>query len=381
MATERTTCFSPSRRRLLQALALCGLLPDALLRPASAAPSSILVSGYYERRGTQMDNRLRWRHPNGTARNELALDFRGHGLYPHPAKPSHVVVFARRPGRRLVEVDLATARITHDVSATPGRHFFGHGVFSADGSRLYTTENDYEAGRGMIGVRNGTTLGLIEEFPSAGIGPHDIRLLSDDQTLVVANGGILTHPDQPRRKLNLHAMRPDLTYLDRRDGRVHERRRLDDHQLSIRHLAVTRDDQVVAVQQYEGSRHRLPPLVMVHRPGQPPRLLRADDATQRRMDWYTASVAADSRSATALVTSPRGNLITLWDIEADRLIRSFDLRKPYGAALAPDGHRYAISCADGALFGMAPDGSDLRRLQATDDGAWDNHLMWIGSGR
>ena len=44
-------------------------------------------------------------------------------------------------------------------------------------------------------------------------GPHEIRLLPQGDTLVVANGGIETHPDSGRSKLNLPTMRPNLAYI------------------------------------------------------------------------------------------------------------------------------------------------------------------------
>ena len=69
-----------------------------------------------------------------------------------------------------------------------------HGVFSADGRLLYSTENDYDGARGMIGVRDVTGgYKQIGEFPAHGMEPHDIALLSDDRTIVIANGGIRTH--------------------------------------------------------------------------------------------------------------------------------------------------------------------------------------------
>ena len=40
----------------------------------------------------------------------------------------------------------------------------------------------------------------------------------DGETLVVANGGIATHPDLPRVKLNLPTMAPSLCFVDRRSG-------------------------------------------------------------------------------------------------------------------------------------------------------------------
>ncbi|MCY4309047.1 MAG: DUF1513 domain-containing protein [Rhodobacteraceae bacterium] len=70
--------------------------------------------------------------------------------------------------------------------------FFGHGIFSADGSLMFTTENDYEVAAGRIGIwdtRNGYH--RVGEIGSGGIGPHDIKYISEQEILVVANGGAL----------------------------------------------------------------------------------------------------------------------------------------------------------------------------------------------
>ena len=41
----------------------------------------------------------------------------------------------------------------------------------------------------------------IGELASFGVGPHEVVLMPDGATLVVANGGIRTHPDRDRAKL------------------------------------------------------------------------------------------------------------------------------------------------------------------------------------
>ena len=81
------------------------------------------------------------------------------------------------------------------------------------------------------------------------------RLLSDGETLVVANGGLATHPDLNRAKRNLPTMAPSLCTIDRRDGALLQELRLDPalHQLSIRHLAVGPADTVALAMQYEGA--------------------------------------------------------------------------------------------------------------------------------
>ncbi len=100
------------------------------------------------------------------------------------------VAFARRPGRFGVAVPLGAAEPVW-FSAKSDRHFFGHGVFSADGRRKHTTENDYERGVSVIGVHPADAgYRQIGELPSHGVGPHDLAILSDRRTMVIANGGI-----------------------------------------------------------------------------------------------------------------------------------------------------------------------------------------------
>ena len=59
----------------------------------------------------------------------------------------------------------------------------------------------------------------VGEFPTHGVGPHELLLLGDGRTLAVANGGIETHPDFGRAKLNIA---DDEAVL--RPGRPHHRR-------------------------------------------------------------------------------------------------------------------------------------------------------------
>ena len=363
------------RRVLLQSLALSLACPSLVFATGHAI-GPLVVSGYLSDDPAQPITSLVWLDPETKERQELQLGFRGHGLSPHPAKPGHVVLFARRPGIQLVEVDLLRRQITREVTAQPAHHFYGHGVFSRDGSRLYTTENRFVGGEGVISVRSGLDYQLTEQFPSQGIGPHDIRLLSDDRTLVVANGGIRTHLEQPRKKLNIESMKPSLTYLSD-TGQLLEQHRLADHKLSIRHLAVAQDDQVVAIQQYQGDRKQSVPLVAFHRRGDALRLPAINSADLKQMNQYTASAAADSGSDTALVTCPRGNVAMLWDMRKDRLIHPYFVQKPYGVAFSPTAQAYTITAANGEVHRLALADLKLQSIHR-HAGAWDNHMVWLG---
>lgn len=71
-------------------------------------------------------------------------------------------------------------------------------------------------------------------------------MATNGETLAAANGGIAPPPDLPQVELNLPDITPSLVYLKRRDGRLLKEVRLpaELRQLSIRHLAVGRDDTV-----------------------------------------------------------------------------------------------------------------------------------------
>ena len=107
---------------------------------------------------------------------------------------------------------------------------------------MYTTENAYtqipgSSQRGVIGIYDiADNFRRLGEISSYGIGPHQLGMLSDGKTLVVANGGILTHPLRCREKLNLDTMKPSLTYIDSSSGDLVDQFYPGHHQQSIRHL-------------------------------------------------------------------------------------------------------------------------------------------------
>ncbi|MEL6318445.1 MAG: DUF1513 domain-containing protein, partial [Pseudomonadota bacterium] len=149
---------------------------------------------------------------------EIDLPARGHAAAAHPSRPL-AVAFARRPGRYALVIDCARARLLARLEAPAGRHFYGHGAFDRDGDRLFTTENAYEPGVGRVGVWDATGgFARMGEWASGGVGPHDALFDPASNQLVVANGGVQTHPDSGRSKLNLPTMRSNLARLDARDG-------------------------------------------------------------------------------------------------------------------------------------------------------------------
>lgn len=301
---------------------------------------------------------------------------RGHDLALHPER-AELVAFARRPGSALHVVDTGSGRLTHRIDVPPDRRYYGHGVFAADGRALFVTENDFAAGRGVIGVYDpADRYRRIDELPSHGVGPHQLELMPGGETLAIANGGIRTHPDTGRIKLNIEEMTPSLTFVDAASGRLEERRtppaRL--HKLSIRHVDVNPAGTVAVAMAYEGDRRDEVPLVALARPGGPLRLLEPDPL-HRRMRHYTGAISFDSSGAVIAVSAPRGNVIGLWDAATGKMAGRIASYDSSGIAPAGPAGRFLVTGGDGAIrIGGAGERPPTVLRPATHGIRWDNHV-------
>ena len=308
---------------------------------------------------------------------DLQLPGRGHAISFRPGT-AQCVVYARRPGRFAVVLDAAEGSALHRIDAAPGRHFYGHGSYSADGGYLLTTENDYEAGQGVIGVRDATDgYRQVGELPSHGVGPHEAALMPDGRTLAIANGGVRTHPDYDRLELNLESMSPSLTYLDIASGRVEGEARLAQrlHQLSIRHVAVNGAGLVAVAMQYEGDRSDRVPLVGLHDGGDI-QLLEAPAEINRRMRQYTGAVVFDSAGELLAVSCPRGNLFTFWEVGTRQLLHHVELADGCGVTPAEAPGAFIVSDARGEILRIEPRSGRQSPIPIADRlvTPWDNHL-------
>ena len=306
---------------------------------------------------------------DGAERFRIPLPTRGHAAAAHPTAPE-AVAFARRPGTFALVIDCVSGAVTHRLQSPQGRHFYGHGAFIAGGDILCTTENEIESGAGRIGLwsrKRGYE--RIGEIASHGIGPHEI-LSTPDDVLIVANGGIRTHPDHGRDKLNIPEMRPSLTYVAP-DGTLLEEVVLDAdlHLNSIRHLARASDGTVAFAMQWQGDVSDPVPLLGLHKRGAAPRLLSADLAEQMAMQGYAGSVAFSRTGAEVAITSPRGGRVHRFNVGSGA-VQSLTRADVCGLAPAARG----LVATDG-LGGVIRLSTSVEPLASFSGLSWDNHLV------
>lgn len=349
-----------NRRSFIAGMLAAGLLPGPTWAEAgnpSFLSAGMKPDGTYVLCGLTGDGHIVF---------ELPLPARGHAAAAHPTR-AEAVGFARRPGTFAIILDCLSGRETARLHTPNGRHFYGHGAFSVDGALLFTTENDIQSARGVIGVWDvASGYQRIDEFPSGGTGPHEIRLMPDGRSLVVANGGIETHPDAGRTKLNIPTMRPNLSYLGP-DGRTQEVVELEPalHRNSIRHLAVAPNGAVAFAMQWQGDLTEDVPLLAVH-DRSAGTLQLARDASVRRMTGYLGSVAISADGQTIVATSPRQSRYQVFRRSDLTLQDERTLNDVCGVAAAPSG--FLVTTGGGLV---AP----LSGAPATHPVHWDNHLV------
>jgi hypothetical protein len=298
--------------------------------------------------------------------DRIGLPARSHGMAWSKAT-GRGVAFARRPGTFALVFDPSRQAEPVIITAPEGRHFYGHGQFSPDGALLYASENDFEASRGMVGIYDARDrFRRIGEFDAHGIGTHDMTVSDDGSLLVIANGGIETHPDFGRTKLNLDRMEPSLVLLDARTGALVQRHGLPSSlsQLSTRHLDIAEDGRIWFACQWEGPRNALPPLAGWFSKGEDLAFASLLQETVVRLGNYVGAIAVNRRDGIVGLTSPvTGAAVTL-DARTGRVLRQEAVSQ--AAGVAPAAHGMAVSSYDGRF-------NEVRSTVA-----WDQHIVRIG---
>lgn len=364
------------RRAVLAAL---GLVP--LISPAAAEAGLRFAASARDPAGTDHLTTLT-ADPDAAAGRALSaapLPARGHGLAVHPSGRMAVMV-ARRPGRFAIAFDPLSGERLALFEPIDGRHFYGHGAFTETGL-LALTENAFETGDGVLGLYDPTDrFARVGELRTGGVGPHEVIAGKGGGLLIVGNGGIRTHPDTGRTKLNLETMDPSVAVLSGTDGSPIWQAGLPTalRWLSLRHLTLAADRTLVVAGQWEGPGFETPPLIAVARNGGPLQPVSAPAPIQRRMANYCGSIAADASGRWIAVSHPRGGIVTLWRLDSDGVHFDHGVELPDGSGVAPFGDaagRFLLTAGTGRVILHDAVSQDIRPFSTGGPPRrWDNHI-------
>lgn len=389
-SSQKPTTLSPfgiRRRHYLIVLAATGLTLPFGVRGISKSSTLSSTQGQQEwwvsaQGKTTDDYSLGWLKKDGARIQKTISGFRGHDVLQHPQKPHSVLFLARRPGTEGLQINLSSGEIENRFSCQINHHLQGHGCFNDDGKVLFTSESNFKNGIGKIVVRDSGTYQVLDEFNSHGIGPHEIKPMPDGQTLVIANGGLHTHPSSGRKVLNLESMHSTLSYMSMANGELVDEYQVDEPKASIRHLDVANDGTVaigMQVQRAAIQHQNTVGLSAIHQPGQTIQLLNQPDTVLQKLNDYIGSVTINNRNRTVGFTSPRGNLAVFWHLDEQRFIGYHAFHDVCGLAVTADERHFVLSNSNGEIRQLNSktlrETSSLRRK--IPGAHWDNHLLSI----
>ncbi|NLQ18892.1 DUF1513 domain-containing protein [Marinomonas sp. M1K-6] len=306
------------------------------------------------------------------------LTNRAHAPVVHPNQ-SIVGIVSRRPGFFMDFFDVSSNQKIKRIKPSKDHHFYGHALFTEDGKRLITQESHYPTGAGKIFIRDWPTGNIVQSFSSNGIGPHESVFLNE-QVLVIANGGMMTHPDEDRNVLNLDTMQPNVTYLSLKDGQVLNQVSHNNalHQLSIRHLDVNPQGIVALGFQYQGDIWDQVPLVALSRVDQPTlEYLPIPEDIRVRFKQYCGSVCFDKTGDVLAISTPRGGLVAYWHAHSKTFLGVENCRDVCGLVATDRPYEFLLTSGTGVQLKSNPIKNHTKVVKKHARIQWDNHLRQI----
>jgi len=282
------------------------------------------------------------------------MSFMPHGIHRNPTDTNRLAIFQKR-GSGACEYDLKSRKVVRYIPVVKGRHFYGHGAYSIDGSLLYSTETILKTGDGVIAIRDAQTLELLGEFPSFGKEPHECKLIDGGQTMVVTNGGGKLHGDAP-----------NVSYIDIASKKLLDKVEPTNTRLNTGHVALSNTgDLVVVSAPRDGLGKQHLGGVSIRPQGDTIKTIDKPVAVTQRMKGEALSVVIHSSENIAAVTHPDGNMVTIWSLDDRRLIKVIELEKPRGIEITSDMKNFVVSYAATAdliqipLATLKPDQSSI----------------------
>ncbi len=374
-----------SRRLFLLGLSVLSIFPRLVnATPRAELKTSIkkkakeiFVNGHHDEVGSFFISSL---DEFGNEKNKFKLPEMPHGFAIDPYNKNRLVTFPGLTGVKSIIVDLGSGKEIAQINIRSGRSFNGHGAFSIDGKLLFATENVNATSEGIIGVYDAQTYEFIKEIPAYGLGPHGMRVMPDGKTIVVASGGLRTRPKTGKYYFDMNKMVSSVNFIDIETGKLIAKRTIPVHRLSIRNVYPDQNNNLIVTCQYYGKRDVPGVVGIIHEMGEI-EMLDIDEDNLWLMNGYTGGSVIVGN--TAVISCPRGNQLTFWDIKNKRFIKAVEIVDVSGVQPYEDGKSLIATAETGKLYKVEMDSSKVTLLGDSNNrwktAKWTNHMIktWV----
>ena len=290
---------------------------------------------------------------NGNLINSFKLPLRAHDSLYLPGT-NKIVVISRRTGNKIFILNLKSNKISKIIHAPDYRHFYGHGVYCDKTKFLYVTENNYKFNderSGSIAIYDTKKdFSRIGEFITYGIGPHEIKIFRD--TIIIANGGVLTHPDFPRIKLNLKDIQSNITRVNINNGELKQKLQLNKKykNLSIRHFDIDRNNNIYAGCQVYNKVEQASENLVFSCKSNKLKSFSISESLSKELKNYTGSIKLNIDNNEIYASFPRGNHLISWNINDHKVKKIIRINDVCGMSYAKKKKIFLISDGQGNIY-------------------------------
>jgi hypothetical protein len=224
-------------------------------------------------------------------------------------------------------VDVAKMQTLDAIPGVAGRQFYGHGVCSADGKLVYSTETSPD-GQGAIGIRDVATLAYVGDFPTYGFNPHECYLIEGGKVLLVTNGG----------GTQASGSKAALCYIDVQSQRLLERVEMPDERFNTGHVFPfgKRQAVVVSAPRKGLDTSSLGAISVRRQNAKMLEVLSAPEAVVNKMFGETLSVSVIPEKDLFIATHPTPGMVTFWQTSTLKLRKVVELNNVRGVVVTSD---------------------------------------------
>ncbi len=326
-----------SRRSMLQisVLSLLGLPFSKVFSSLNQLPASnLILGGGQYKLNNESENRYVFSIVDADLGKTsfIKLDFLPHGIHINPINKNILAVYEKK-GPHACEIDLQKRKVVRYIPTDAKRMFYGHGIYSVDGAKLYSTETYQETHSGVITIRDSHSMKYMGEFPSYGSNPHECKLIDNGNVLIVTNAGGGGELDVPC-----------VCYIDINSKKLLKKVALTNSKLNVGHIAVAKNGglMVVSAPHSDLSQHSLGG-VSIQRPGEDMLSMINPEEITQKMAGEALSVVIHEGSQVAAVTHPDGGMVTFWSMKNRTLLKVIHFPHPRGVTLTKDNSAFLVS--------------------------------------
>ncbi len=275
----------------------------------------------------------------------INLPFACHSISQNLIKPNELAVFSLWSDQAAI-LDIKEKKPPRLIKEEAGHRFFGHGVFSKDGKRLFTTGQNDTTGIGEVSLWDVTSQKLVSRFSVFGFYPYDIKLSNSGNELIVAVAGRSKDSASTKPKLTLHmSEESSLTYLSYPNGEFIKRIEFTEHDKSILHFEISSDSWIVGAGQSKGLdvSGQKSFAVSISPSGIAKNLVLPDDFLGN-FTGETLGIALYEKKSLAYLTNRSTKLIIVWNYKKQELQKYFYIPdRPKAISITNDQKQILIS--------------------------------------